>query len=249
MEKEKLLSIFELKIAKKYVQTLLSFIEKYHSLEEKAKADLAAKNYDACFNTFITICNMLMKIHADDLALQYAGEIEKIKNAEHEKIESFVMEFLANVSMLSIEIQMAAFAYKKYETQPGKGVHVSNLSIEKNSILAVDDVPFFLNNLKALLKNTRFKLTCVNSGEAALRYLREHSPALFLLDIDMPNMDGFELARKIREAGQTAPIIYLTGNSRREDIEKGIKAGAVDFILKPVNQEQVVNKIEKYIKL
>lgn len=245
MNKERQLAILELKIAKKYVQTLISFTGKFPKLEEKARADLAEKNYTACFKTLQTISKMLMKIHADDLALHYLGEADELKNAEHKKIESFVTDFFARISILSIEIQIAAFASQKYDTQSDKDTYEP---VDLNSILAVDDVAFFLNNLKSLLKNTRYKLTCVNSGEAALRYLRDHRPALFLLDIDMPKMDGFELARKIREIGQKSPIIYLTGNSLRADIEKAIKAGAVDFIVKPINQEQVINKIKKHIK-
>ena len=116
------------------------------------------------------------------------------------------------------------------------------------SILAVDDVTFFLNALQTLLKETGYDLTCVDSGAAALRFLRNNNPDLFLLDIEMPEMNGYELARKIRESGQKAPIIFLTANSSHNHVMKAVEAGAVDFIVKPINKTHVINKIEKVIK-
>jgi DNA-binding response OmpR family regulator len=59
-------------------------------------------------------------------------------------------------------------------------------------------------------------------------------------------MNGYELAAKIKERGFTAPIIFLTGNSKRDDVIKGIMAGASDFVTKPINQEQLIERIEKF---
>ena len=118
---------------------------------------------------------------------------------------------------------------------------------EKASILAVDDIPFFLSRLKAVLKDTPYKLTCVNSGSAALRFIKANTPSLFLLDIEMPEMDGFELARNLREAGQTAPIIFLTGNSMEEQMEKAAEVGVTDFIIKPIMQDQALEKIAQIL--
>ena len=64
----------------------------------------------------------------------------------------------------------------------------------------------------------------------------------------MPEMNGYDLARKIRESGHTAPIIFLTANSSHKHVMKAIEAGAVDFIVKPINRIQVISKIEKVLK-
>jgi CheY-like chemotaxis protein len=87
----------------------------------------------------------------------------------------------------------------------------------------------------------------VTSGRDALRFLQRHKPALFLLDIDLPEMDGYALAAKIRESGQKAPIIFLTGNSQRGCVVKAIETGAADFIVKPIIKDDIVAKIYKYI--
>lgn len=115
------------------------------------------------------------------------------------------------------------------------------------SVLAVDDVSLILNSLKLALKDTKYKLTCVRSGAEALRFIKNNKPDLFVLDIEMPEMNGYELAEKIRANGQTAPIIFLTGNAKEEYVIKAIKAGAADFIVKPVDNEHVLEKIKKYI--
>lgn len=70
---------------------------------------------------------------------------------------------------------------------------------------------------------------------------------MFILDREMLEMNGYELAEKIRSSGQTAPIIFLTGKAIEEYVIKAIKTGAADFTVKPVNNEHVLNKIKKYI--
>ncbi|MCL2103413.1 MAG: response regulator, partial [Syntrophorhabdaceae bacterium] len=69
----------------------------------------------------------------------------------------------------------------------------------------------------------------------------------FLLDIEMPEMDGYELARRIRESGHAAPIIFLTGNARKDSVARALQAGAADFIVKPVAKAELLERIGKYI--
>jgi DNA-binding response OmpR family regulator len=90
-------------------------------------------------------------------------------------------------------------------------------------------------------------LICVNSGDDALRYLKSHQPDLFILDIEMPKMNGYDLALKIREVGQRAPIIFLTGNATKRNVIRAIEAGASDFIVKPIDKKYVAYKINKYL--
>jgi len=118
---------------------------------------------------------------------------------------------------------------------------------EIKTILVVDDMAFFLKTLKSLLQDMPYKLICVNSGKDALRFLETRCPDLFILDVEMPNMNGYELAKKIRENGQTAPILFLTGNSSPEDVQKALDAGGADVVTKPILKEYIIEKIKKYI--
>ena len=163
-----------------------------------------------------------------------------------DKIEAYTTFFLSSASMLSIDIQMTV--YKDEKGMPS----VSSLGKSKDgsaTILAVDDVKFFLNRLKTVIQeiDSECELLCESSAKGALRLIKHCQPDLFILDIEMPEMDGYELAQKIREAGQTAPIIFLTGNSAKEYVVKAIEAGAADFILKPITKEIAADKICKYI--
>ena len=116
-------------------------------------------------------------------------------------------------------------------------------------ILAVDDRPEILSFVNNALKN-HFKVIGVTSGKSAIKVLDTHNPDLFILDIDMPEMDGYELAENIRSNANFAktPIIFLTGNSTREYISKAIRVGGNDFIVKPTSHEVLLIKAGNYLQ-
>ena len=120
---------------------------------------------------------------------------------------------------------------------------------KKKKILAVDDVSFFLKNLETQLKDTEYELVCISSGKFALTYLQKNKPDIILLDIEMPGMNGYELSEKIRELGHTAPIIFLTGTTSKDNILKAAQKGAAEYIVKPFNKEKLLEKIEKQLLL
>ena len=80
-----------------------------------------------------------------------------------------------------------------------------------------------------------------------MKFIANNKPRLFILDIDMPAMDGYELAEKIVEAGHSAPILFLTNSASKSAVLKAIQSGGVDFVVKPVNQEMLLRKITKHI--
>ena len=116
------------------------------------------------------------------------------------------------------------------------------------TILAVDDMPEILSFVNNALK-MHYRVIAVPSGKAALKVLETQKPDLFILDIDMPVMDGFELAKTIRGcAGYAAtPLIFLTGNASRNHITVAISVGCDDFIVKPATHEYLLTKVGKYL--
>jgi len=228
-----------------YVKALNTFITDFPEQEIMIKVAFEKKDYDSFSKCHTTIYNMLMRIHADDFAKDCRESIVELRDMNEDKMEAYMIYFLTSLSMLSIDIQMAL---ERSPTEK-KIIKIPNTNDDscKGTILAVDDRSIFLSMLKTYLKDTSYQLTCVTSGAAALRYLKDRSPNLFILDIEMPEMDGIELSQKIREMGQNAPIIFLTGNSTRDNVARAIKAGAVDFVVKPINQTQVLERISKYI--
>jgi len=256
INKDRLLEITDLNLADKIEQMNDNALEEYSNLlyaftinfpeqEEKIKNAMNAKDYNTLTNELTAICSDLEKFYADEFAKDCRKKIPQLTADRHEKTEAYICFFLSNLSMLSIEIQMAEQAVDSPDSQQADGQ--SKMRTQGNKILAVDDTVLFLTMLKTTLQETRYKLTCVTSGKDALKFLEKNKPDLFLLDIEMPEMNGFELAIKLREEGYKEPIIFLTGNARREYFAMAIKSGATDFIIKPINKELLLGKIAKYI--
>ena len=222
-------------------------VDNYPLLEENARNALTSRNFDELTVQLAEICDMLSQINAEEMGRECISQLETVKNSDapFKDLENYVVEFLKTVSALSIDLQLVV--YQDGEG-PGSLSEIGSAVAGKNTILAVDDRHFFLSSIKTMLQNTGYKATCINSGAAALNFLKNNRPGLFILDIEMPEMDGYELADRIREAGHTSPIIFLTGNSKKENVVKALKAGAADFLVKPVTKSHLLERIGKYIQ-
>lgn len=122
----------------------------------------------------------------------------------------------------------------------------------KQNILIVDDHRENLVALEAVLDAPGRNLIMASSGEEALRLALKHDLALILLDVQMPEMDGFEVATLLRNSRKTraVPIIFVTAISREDDyVFRGYECGAVDFLLKPVNHLILSAKVETFLEL
>lgn len=122
---------------------------------------------------------------------------------------------------------------------------------EKNlqsTILVVDDNPADLQVMGKLLSENGFKSFFANSGKAALESLSHASPDLILLDINMPDMDGFETCRQIKSDKSTnlIPIIFVSSRKETFDKVEGFKAGGVDFITKPFDAVELLARMDAH---
>ena len=120
----------------------------------------------------------------------------------------------------------------------------------RQTLLVVDDRPDNLEAMEALLDGGDWLLRCVDSGEAALQCLLEEDVGLVLLDVQMPHMDGFEVARLMRGNPRTrfTPIIFVSAIAQSEDaVLKGYVRGAVDFMLKPFDPKVLRHKIHSLL--
>jgi PAS domain S-box-containing protein len=120
------------------------------------------------------------------------------------------------------------------------------------NVLLVDDRPENLLALEAILEPLGQTLLYANSGEDALRRLLRHDVAVILLDVQMPELDGFETARLIKQRERTrhVPIIFVTAISKDEEqVFLGYSAGAVDYVFKPFNPDVLRSKVAVFIEL
>jgi len=124
--------------------------------------------------------------------------------------------------------------------------------IDKSRILLVDDVPENLVALEALLRREDAEILLARSGTEALELVLLHEFALALIDVQMPQMDGFELAELMRgaERSKYIPIIFLTAASgEAQRVFRGYDSGAVDFLFKPVNAHILRQKTDTFLRL
>ena len=118
-------------------------------------------------------------------------------------------------------------------------------------ILLVDDNPTNLQVLLQTLSGRGYKLLIAKNGESALRIAHKAKPALVLLDIMMPGMDGYEVCRQLKEDPDTSNItvIFLSALDDTKDKVRGLETGAVDFISKPFQAEEVIARVETQLKI
>ena len=116
-------------------------------------------------------------------------------------------------------------------------------------ILVVDDEPPIVRLMEFILARQGHEMLVAVNGEEALEKVRAHKPDLVLLDIMMPRIDGYEVARTLRADPDTAalPIIMLSAKAQEEDIQKGLDIGVNEYITKPFSPEQLVHVVSNYL--
>jgi putative two-component system response regulator len=122
--------------------------------------------------------------------------------------------------------------------------------MSNNPILCVDDEPVNLNLLRSTLQKD-YKLVFARSGADALTAAIKHNPSLILLDVQMPTMNGFEVARKLKSDPQTEsiPIIFVTSLIDEDHEQFGFEVGGVDYIIKPVSPSIVRARVRTHLSL
>ena len=122
---------------------------------------------------------------------------------------------------------------------------------EKPKIMIIDDTPENLKILELLLFENNYKVYAFPSGKMAIQAAEMNPPDLVLLDINMPNMNGFDVCRvfKSKEKLNNIPIIFLTAMAQIEDKITAFEAGGVDYITKPFNFAEVLARIKTHLKI
>jgi len=119
---------------------------------------------------------------------------------------------------------------------------------DKKRIVAVDDNPENLGVIKNILRGTHIVFPCPSAADM-FDLLGHVKPDLILLDVEMPEMDGHEAAKKLKADGdlKAIPVIFLTSRDDKESIMKGLNLGAIDYILKPIVAEVLLERIDKHL--
>lgn len=121
--------------------------------------------------------------------------------------------------------------------------------------MIVDDNPLNVLLTETILKNSGFPTLAAHSGVEAIDILYNNeqnaNPSLILLDVMMPDMDGLQVCKKLKENTdlQDIPVIFLTANTQTEDVVKGFEAGGVDYITKPFKSEELLVRVNNHLEL
>ncbi|GAA2607382.1 response regulator transcription factor [Dactylosporangium fulvum] len=115
-------------------------------------------------------------------------------------------------------------------------------------VLVVDDEASIRALLSATLRLTGFEVRVATGGREALAAAAEYAPDLVVLDVMMPDLDGFEVAQRLRTSGRPVPVLFLTARDSVEDRISGLTVGADDYVAKPFSLEEVVLRIRAILR-
>ena len=116
------------------------------------------------------------------------------------------------------------------------------------SVLVVDDEESLVELLTTALRFAGYEVTSEASGFDALRAVKESRPDLIVLDVNMPDLDGFEVCRRLRRDGIDSPVIFLTARDAAEDLRTGFSHGGDDYLTKPFSLEELSLRIEAVLR-
>jgi DNA-binding response OmpR family regulator len=129
-------------------------------------------------------------------------------------------------------------------------MEMGGLSMAENTVMVVDDDPNALDIVRTFLESRGYEVATASDGNEALSLLEEVQPVLVLLDVMMPGMDGWEVARLIKNHpnfGRTR-VVMLTARSDFADKHEGLRAGADDYIVKPIQLKELGERVERNLK-
>ncbi|MCL2618486.1 MAG: response regulator [Defluviitaleaceae bacterium] len=244
-----------------YIDILHAFPDSYTPLENSLRGAMKIRNYTLVLKGLATIEGSLSKIFATGLAEDCKSQIQAnrdVNSIRHEKLEAFTNYFLSSVAMLADDVRglnLASSVSKEPEQAPEAEkppvLEILSPGASKNSkkILITNKSKLFMENLRVALDGTGYRIYGAATGKDSLDYIRTApaKPNLVILDDDLPDMDSWELAKKIRESGHNVPIIFLASNITKEYMVKAMTAGVADFIIKPIASKNVREKVAKFL--
>jgi DNA-binding response OmpR family regulator len=116
-------------------------------------------------------------------------------------------------------------------------------------VLIVDDEEDLIVTLVERLEIRGFEAVAVQTGNAAVEQIQNHPFDVVVLDIKLKGEDGVEVMKRIKQIKNNLPVILLTGHMSKETNEEGLKAGAIDYIIKPINIDDLIVKLQEAVAL
>ena len=112
-------------------------------------------------------------------------------------------------------------------------------------VVVVDDDPSVRQSVHTLLKREGYRVSVYDSADAFLQNLEFHTPTVLLTDVRMPGMSGVDLQARLKALGHDLPMVFVSGESRQEEIIAAMKHGAIDFLLKPFTAQAMLDALQR----
>ena len=125
---------------------------------------------------------------------------------------------------------------------------MANATAAEARLLVVDDEPTIVELLSASLRFAGFEVTTATSGREAVRLAERDRPDLIVLDVMLPDMDGFSVVRRLRSGSRPLPVVFLTARDGQEDKITGLTIGGDDYVTKPFSLEEVIARIRAVLR-
>ena len=115
-------------------------------------------------------------------------------------------------------------------------------------VLVVDDEPNIVDVVSMALRHHGFEVESAETGAGAVARVRERRPDVVVLDIMLPDLDGFEVARRLRQQARKVPIVFLTANDATADKVRGLTTGGGDYVTKPFSLEELLARLRNILR-
>jgi CheY-like chemotaxis protein len=178
----------------------------------------------------------------DTTIISLSGDIDAVEN---EKINDFI--FSLHISKPFNRDELKSVVEEFIETK--KDSSLENTT-SNQKIVIIDDKVENLTLFRDILKSYKYDIEVSSSGMEAFDTIKRFHPDLILLDVVMPQMDGFEVLEKLKRDKSTRdiPVIFLTANNSSEDIVKGFESGVVDYVAKPFHPRELIARVDTHLK-
>lgn len=177
-------------------------------------------------------------------AFKNLGDAEILKDADYKIYEQLMID-LRNVCCESLKNEESSNCGRK--AQPNK--KVSGTLSKDFSVLIIDDDNHLSDLLSVRLRQKNIQAFYASDGEGALKIINHKTPDLIVLDIGLPGLSGHDILRRLKQDPEyvSIPILMLTAHAQEQDVVSALHSGAIDYIIKPVDMDQLVARVEKLL--
>jgi two-component system sensor histidine kinase BarA len=195
-------------------------------------------------NILPSILEATRHLNTDDSVLLYSG-IESLSN------RSDLSQYFSHKMRLPLTLGKLNSLLHDPEESPTDKLQQRLAALPRAKVLAVDDMEINLRLLTTWLKNTNLQLTLAYSGTDAVSQCKEHEFDLILMDVQMPNMDGLEATKQIRQTvlNLGTPIIAVTAHAFKEEQDRLLASGMDDYLPKPINLSDLIDLIKRWCQI